>query len=86
MPKILFLISLIVLTGCEFISTESGGYLDPNTKQVIPDASGRLEAVGSDLRIYEFTPQTAPHMQCIFVAGTRKGSTFCFAKELGAKS
>jgi hypothetical protein len=74
------LIGLLV-SGCEFISIESGGYLDPDTKLVNPDAAGRLEAAGGDLRIYEFTPQSATRMQCVFVAGTRKGGIFCFEKK-----
>ncbi len=55
--------------------------MDPNTKVMTPNAAGRMEAAGDDLRIYEFTPQSAPHMQCIFVAGHRKGGTFCFEKK-----
>lgn len=44
------------------------------------DKVTRLSAAGGDLRVYEFTPQTAPHMQCIFITGESKGSTFCFEK------
>lgn len=73
--------SVLLVSGCSFISSESGGYLDPNTKLLEPDAAGRLEAAGDDLRIYEFTPQKAPYMQCVFVAGGRKGGTFCFEKK-----
>ncbi len=70
----------LLTSGCSYVSSEAGGYNDPNTKELRPDITGRLEAAGGDLRIYEFTPQTAPHMQCLFVAGTRKGGTFCFEK------
>jgi len=46
------------------------------------DSVTRLSAAGGDLRIYEFTPQTSPYMQCIFVAGSDgKGGTFCFEKK-----
>jgi hypothetical protein len=45
------------------------------------DAVMRLEATGEDLRVYEFTPQTAPNKQCLFVAGGEgKGGLFCFDK------
>jgi len=45
------------------------------------DKVTRLSAAGGDLRIYEFTPQTAQHMQCVFITGESKGSTFCFEKK-----
>ncbi len=45
------------------------------------DKVTRLSSAGGDLRIYEFTPQTAPHMQCIFITGESKGSAFCFEKK-----
>jgi len=45
------------------------------------DKATRLSAAGGDLRIYEFTPQTAPHMQCLFITGESKGSAFCFEKK-----
>ena len=45
------------------------------------DAVMRLEATGEDLRVYEFTPNTAPNKQCVFVAGGEgKGGLFCFDK------
>ena len=50
----------IVLTGCE-----QGSYLNLNTKQMDSDAVARLTATGNDLRVYEFTPQTAPNKQCV---------------------
>ena len=40
----------------------------------------RISAAGGDMRLYEFTPPKSPYMQCIFVAGENKGSTFCFPK------
>lgn len=67
---------IVSLAACE-----NGSYFDPNTKQLKSDKVGRLEATGEDLRIYEFTPQTAPHMQCIFTAGNRKGGLVCFEKK-----
>jgi len=51
------------------------------TSTIGSDKVSRLSAAGGDLRIYEFTPLTASHMQCVFVSGDNKGSTFCFRKE-----
>ena len=45
------------------------------------DKVTRISSAGGDMRLYEFTPRTAPYMQCIFITGTNKGSTFCFRKE-----
>ena len=82
MYKIIYVALIgLLISGCSFISNEPGGYFDSNTKLVEPDAAGRLESAGGDLRIYEFTPQSAQYMQCIFVAGTRRGGTFCFEKK-----
>ncbi len=63
------------LTACE-----NGSYFDSNTKQLHSDKVGRLEATGEDLRVYEFTPQTMPNTQCVFVAGERKGGLYCAPK------
>lgn len=70
------LFSAFILVGCE-----QGSYFDSDTKQIQSDKVSRLETVGVDLRIYEFTPQTAPHMQCVFVAGDKKGGLYCFPKK-----
>jgi len=51
------------------------------TATINADKVTRLAAAGGDMRLYEFTPQTAPYMQCIFIAGTNKGSAFCFEKK-----
>ncbi len=74
----IFAISLLALAGCE-----EGSYFDDNTVQLKSDKVGRLEAVGTDLRVYEFTPQSAPWKQCVFVAGLEKGGLFCFNKGKG---
>lgn len=50
------------------------------TKWQDVDAAMRLSVQGEDLRVYEFTPQTAPHLVCIFVAGTNKASLECDPK------
>lgn len=59
---------------------EDGSYWSSNTKQTRSDAVMRLEATGEDFRVYEFTPQKAPHMQCVFAAASQKGGLFCFPK------
>lgn len=58
-------------------SCEDGSYFNANTKQLHSDKVGRLEATGEDLRVYEFTPQTDPSVQCIFAAGENKGGLYC---------
>ena len=50
------------------------------TSTINADKVSRLAAAGGDMRLYEFTPETAPYMQCVFVAGNNKGSAFCFEK------
>lgn len=75
--KKLLMIPVLALT---LAACESGSYFDPNTKQTTADAVARMEATGNDLRIYEFTPQTAPNMQCVFVAGAQKAGLVCFPK------
>lgn len=64
-----------ILSGCE-----DGSYFNSNTVQMKSDKVGRLEAFGEDLRVYEFTPQTAPNSTCIFVAGEKKGGLVCIPK------
>lgn len=68
-------VAVLALTGCE-----NGGYFDRSTVQLKSDKVGRLEATGNDLRVYEFTPQTAPGKQCVYVAGEKKGGLVCFDK------
>lgn len=63
------------VSGCE-----QGSYFDRSTAQLHSDKVGRVEATGEDFRVYEFTPQTAPNMQCVFAAATRKGGLVCFPK------
>lgn len=64
---------LVALAGCD-----SGSVF--NAEQMHTDATTRIESAGWDMRVYEFTPRTAPNMQCVFVAGTRKGGLACFGK------
>ncbi len=70
-------ILLIGLTACG----EDGSYWSTDTIQLESDAVGRLEAQGNDLRIYEFTPQTDPTRQCIFVTGNSKAGLTCWEKK-----
>lgn len=79
------LIGLIAITTLTIIGWivkvnffEAGALLSSKYKD--PDAAMRLNVQGTDLRVYEFTPQKAPNVHCIFVAGTNKGSLFCLDK------
>jgi len=83
MKKLLFgtgLVATLLLGSCDLLS-ESGSYFNSGTVQLKSDKVGRLEATGKDLRVYEFTPQTATNKQCIFVSGTSKAGLVCFDKE-----
>ena len=69
----------IFLASCDFF--EDGSYFDSNTKQLKSDRVGRLAATGEDLRVYEFTPQSDPTRQCVFVAGNQKAGLVCWVKD-----
>lgn len=58
---------------------EAGAFVVTEGKDV--DYSTRLKVRGTDLRVYEFTPQSAPHVSCIFIAGENKGDMECFSKD-----
>lgn len=82
MSKILAFVAVVVLPAI-LVACDAGSILDPNTKKMENDAVGRLEAQGFDLRVYEFTPQTQPGYQCIFVAGEQKAGLYCIQKGNG---
>lgn len=71
-------LAALALTSCD----EQGGYFNSDTVQLKSDKVGRLEATGNDLRVYEFTPQTMPGTQCVFVAGENKGGLYCQPKSV----
>jgi hypothetical protein len=73
--KLLVLMSAIFLVSCE-----QGSYFHPSTKQIKSDHVSRVEAMGDDFRLYEFTPQSDSSRQCIFVAATQKGGVQCWKK------
>lgn len=72
-------ILMICLLGFALAGCDQGSVL--NSKQLEPDNVSRIDSAGWDLRVYEFTPNTAPQKQCLFVAGTKKGGLVCFDKE-----
>lgn len=76
----LLTLSALILGSLALAGCEEGSYFNSNTTQLRNDKVGRLEATGEDLRVYEFTPQTAPKKQCVFVAGKNKGSLACWDK------
>jgi len=46
-----------------------------------PDAAYRVETKGLDVRVYEWTPATAPHMTCVMAWGqTHPAGMQCFPK------
>lgn len=78
----IIVLALIVIGGFIYVKKQwfdDGSML--TTATIKADKVTRLSAAGGDMRLYEFTPQTAPYMQCIFIAGNSKGSTFCFEKK-----
>jgi hypothetical protein len=75
---IVLVCSLLILGS--LAACEEGSYFNSSTEQIKSDYVSRLEAVGTDLRIYEFTPRSAPHIQCVFVAGQENGGLQCWGK------
>jgi hypothetical protein len=73
-------LSLIAATIALSACGEQGSYFNPGTKQIKSDHVSRVEAMGDDFRLYEFTPQSDPSRQCIFVAATSKGGIHCWKK------
>jgi hypothetical protein len=50
-----------------------------------PDAAYRVETPGLDVRVYEWTPATAPHVTCIMAWGqTHPAGMQCFPKAAAA--
>ena len=73
--KIILSVSfLLFLSACDKGSVFNG-------EQITTDKTTRLEMAGWDGRVYEFTPKTAQHMQCVFVSGKRKAGLHCFEKK-----
>lgn len=64
--------TLLLLSGCD-----DGSALNSDTETLRADKVWRMTATGHDLRVYEFTPQTLPNHQCVFVAGTKKSGLYC---------
>lgn len=73
-------IALLSSAALMLAACEDGSYFNKNTVQLRSDKVGRIEAQGEDIRAYEFTPQTNPKKQCVFVAGDRKGGLQCWDK------
>ena len=77
MRKLFILAITLFLVACG----EQGSYWNKDTTQMKSDKVGRLEATGEDLRVYEFTPQSSPNKECVFVAGDSKAGLFCYDKK-----
>ena len=72
--------AVAVLASLFLMGCEDGSYFDPNTKQIKSDFVSRIEADGTDMRVYEVTPRSAPNKQCVFGAATNKGGLVCWDK------
>ncbi len=47
-----------------------------------PVTEGQITSL-KDARIYEFTPETAPSVRCVFVQNHKSSDLFCFEKKDG---
>lgn len=63
------------LVACDNVDSYSDMQVDDDV------IYGRIAAMGTDLRYYEFTPKSNPNITCVFIAGTQKGGIDCFAKD-----
>ena len=71
----------VLLSGLMLLSAcEDGSYFDADTVQMKSDFVSRIETVGEDMRVYEFTPRSDPSKQCVMVVGTGKGGLVCWDK------
>jgi len=57
---------------------EDGAYM--TTPSFKADKVHRLETLGEDARIYEFTPRSSTRKQCVYFANNSNGGLFCFDK------
>lgn len=73
-------VALVAVAALLVSCGEEGSYFNDNTTQLKSDRVGRLEAVGTDMRVYEFTPQTNPNRRCLMVTGENKGGLNCWDK------
>lgn len=62
-----------LLVGCD-----QGGML--NTPTFKADSVNRLSSKSFDARVYEFTPRTAEHITCVYIASNSNTSIDCFEK------
>jgi hypothetical protein len=80
MKKILTLALLTSFATAGLFSTVSG----LGMKEKKTDKEYTLDTAGMNPRVYEFTPVTAPHMQCILIVlnAVEPSSTLqCFSKK-----
>ena len=80
MKRIIVLALLTSFATAGLFSTVSG--LSMEEKKT--DKEYTLDTAGVNPRVYEFTPETAPHMQCILIVlnAVEPSSTLqCFLKE-----
>lgn len=81
-------IVLLMLTTLMLSISANAGMLTSlsgwTADKIKPDAYYTVDTAGENVRIYEFTPKTAPHMTCVmmFTESQRKSPTKqCFLKQ-----
>lgn len=57
---------------------EDGAYM--TTPSFKSDKVSRLESLGEDFRVYEYTPRTSARKQCVAIAATQGIAMDCFDK------
>jgi hypothetical protein len=59
----------------------SAQYLEDGAYATTPSAKAtqvwRMEAMGEDPRVYEWSPKTMPGVKCVTWSATNKATTFC---------
>ena len=76
MYKLILVMSVLILTGCNGSSAEHGNVL------LQPANVYEVDGWGSNPDIYEFTPKGHPHMTCLLAVsgGDLVGGFECFPK------
>jgi len=74
MKKLLLLLSILILSGCD-------GTIDPSSTDLFqPDFYYEIDGWGTNPDVYEFTPKSNTNYSCIIVIENVKG-VFCFPKQ-----
>lgn len=76
---------ILVLTALTLLAAPAQANLwsaikNSNLPPKTSDAAYRIETQGLDVRVYEFTPETAPHMTCMMTFSETGATSQCFPK------